>query len=164
VADEEWIIVPKWDRFQHYHDRSPAWIKVHVELLHDDAWLGLTSHQRGVLLKVWLAYAASHRQLRGTTSTLSRQLGERILITTLKALNDAGFIEFSASKPLAACYHSRTRVEELSKESSQDALVRERARGARSRTRSENGPPLVCAECGVGGGRHAADCSRAAAG
>lgn len=107
-----YIVVPNWDSFQHYSDRTPPWIKNYTELLHDDAYLGLTLHQRGVLHGIWLAYAASHRQLSGDTSALYRQLGERVSTATLIALNRAGFIELTASRPLA---QSRGRGEESSK-------------------------------------------------
>jgi hypothetical protein len=107
---EQWIIVKHWGDFQHYKDRDPTWIKNYTRLLHDDAYLDLTLHQRGVLHGIWLSYAAADGQLRGSMATggrqgrdstarLSRQLGERVTTATLEALNHAGFIGFSASKP-----------------------------------------------------------------
>jgi hypothetical protein len=100
-AAELWIVVPNWHRFQHYRDRSPPWVKTYTELLHDENYLELTMHQRGVLHGLWLAYAATHGQLRGSTATVTRQLGGRVSRATLQRLNQAGFIQFSASKPLA---------------------------------------------------------------
>lgn len=99
---ERWIVVAHWDGpegFQHYKDRAPIWIKNYTELLASDDYIGLTFHQRGILHGLWLEYATANRQLTDSTLTLGRRLGQRILTRDLEALNHAGFIHFSASKP-----------------------------------------------------------------
>lgn len=96
-----WIVIPDWHTFQHYRDRTPIWIKNYTELMSDDGYLGLTLHQRGVLHGLWMEYARARRQIPDSTSTVSRRLGERVTRATLNALKDAGFIDFSDSKPLA---------------------------------------------------------------
>lgn len=101
---DRWIVVRNWERFQHYSDRVPSWIKNYVELMSDDAYLGLTLSARGVLHGIWLEYAASRGQLPGDASTLTRRLGQKVPRATLESLSDAGFIEFVASKPLAQRY------------------------------------------------------------
>jgi hypothetical protein len=35
--------------FRHYGDRPPSWVKLHVDLLDDEAYLELSGHLRGVL-------------------------------------------------------------------------------------------------------------------
>jgi hypothetical protein len=79
--------------------KVPPWIKTFTKLLSDDDYLALSHHLRGVLLGIWLEYARARRQLRGSTVTLTRRLGQRVTTRDLEALNDAGFIAFSASKP-----------------------------------------------------------------
>jgi len=99
-----WIVIPNWDGpegFQHYKKRDPSWIKTYVKLLHKDEYLDLTLHQRGLLHGLWITYARNDRQVRDSTATLTRQLGQRVMRRDLEALNHAGFIEFSASKPLS---------------------------------------------------------------
>lgn len=98
---ERYIVIPKWEEFQHYSNRDPVWIKVYNRLLSDDGFLDLTFHQRGVLVSMWIEYARSGRQLRDNTLTLTRQLGGRVSRRDIEALVYAGFITFSASKPLA---------------------------------------------------------------
>ena len=51
-----WIVVPNWDKFQHYNDREPAWIKLYTELNASDDWLDL-SRQNGDVDTVWIEYA-----------------------------------------------------------------------------------------------------------
>lgn len=100
-------MIPNWDGpegFQHYKDRTPRWIKNYTELLHDDAYLRLTLVQRGVLHGLWMEYASARRQIPDSTLTVSRRLGQRVTRATLDSLNHAGFIAYSASRPLAERY------------------------------------------------------------
>jgi len=122
MTDELWIEIPNWDRFQHYRDRNPPWVKIYTQLQHDETWLSLTGHQRGVLVSLWLEYASSNRQLRANTASLTRRTGLRVSSAQLKALNDAGFIRLVASKPLAT--RVRTRETEAEKEKSRSREAR----------------------------------------
>lgn len=106
----EWIVIPKWDEFQHYKNRDPSWIKLHRSLASDPAWIGLSGHDRAVLVGLWLEYASSNCQVRLDTRSITRRLALRVTTATIERLNHAGFIEVSASKPLAQCY-SRVREE-----------------------------------------------------
>lgn len=102
MSDARWIVIPRWDEFQHpdvLRSNTPPWIKNWTRLLHDDAYLGLTDLQRAILHGLWLLYAATRRQVPLSTRSLSRQLNLRVSSVQLKALNDAGFIQLSASKP-----------------------------------------------------------------
>lgn len=118
-GQERWIVIPHWDAddehrgFQHYTDRDPIWIKNYRDLLARDEYLTLNFHLRGVLHGLWLEYAASNRRIRDVTLTLTRRLGQRVTTRDLERLNDAGFIVFSDSAPLARCY---PRVEKKRKE------------------------------------------------
>lgn len=122
-----WIVVRNWRRYQHYHKRrggapegaeaaTPTWIKLYVRLLNDETYLNLTGHQRGVLHGLWLLYAASGGQLTDDTASLSRRLGLRVTRETLDSLNDAGFIELSASNPLGQKREEESREEETREE------------------------------------------------
>ena len=106
-----WIVIPRWEEFQHYSKRNPPWIKTYTRLLHDDAYAGLTFHQRGVLHGLWLLYARNDRQIRDNTLTLTRQLGHRVMRRDLDALNHAGFILFRASSVLAQRQRAETETE-----------------------------------------------------
>ena len=102
-----WISVRNWRKFQHYDPakRAPKWIKVYAELMSDDAFLGLTFAQRGLLVSLWLEYANSRSAIRLDTASISRRLNGRATYAQLKSLSDAGFIDIVASKSLADGYH-----------------------------------------------------------
>lgn len=95
-----WIVIPRWEEFQHYKNRDPVWIRVYTRLLSDDAYLSLTPHRALVLHRLWLEYARSGRTLPLDTRKLSRRLSLRVTSRDIEALNDAGFVEVSASTPL----------------------------------------------------------------
>jgi hypothetical protein len=89
-----YIQVRNWERFQHYRDREPPWIKNYTALLSDPNYGELSHAQRSTLHGLWLMYARSSRQCPDDTSWISRQLGVRVTRATLEALNRAGWIEF----------------------------------------------------------------------
>lgn len=87
----------------------PPWIKNLTRLLSDEAYLGLTPNRRALLHGLWLEYARTRRQLPGNTASLSRRLAMKVTSRDLEALNHAGFLTFSASKP--AGKHASLEVE-----------------------------------------------------
>ena len=108
--DEVYIQIPDWERFQHYKDRDPPWIKNYVKLLHKDEYLSLSGHARGILHGIWMTYSTSHRQLRGDTATLSRRLNLKVTRHDLEALVQAGFIQLVASTVLAKRYQDASKT------------------------------------------------------
>lgn len=107
----DWIDVPNWDHFQHYGtSRRPLWIKVYTDLLRKDEYLDLTFAERGMLHGIWLAYADRNGRLRA--GDLSAVLHDRARISQVEALNEAGFIGLSASKPLFLNLKEVTRARE----------------------------------------------------
>jgi len=156
-----WIVIPRWNEFQHYKRRDPTWIKNQLALLHSDEYRELSYSQRGLLHCLWIEYATSHGQVRNNTRTLSRLLGQRVLRPTLDALNHAGFIEVSASKPLALRYQDASlevEVEEENESAASNGLAKQPASGASSplgtlvfpAPAATPGTPYRCERC-IGG-------------
>jgi hypothetical protein len=126
MSAEQWVVVRNWERFQHYSDRSPTWIKSYTAQLHDPDYLGLSSHCRAVLEGVRLAYASSNGQLLLNTRSLSAQLALRVMSRDLESLIRAGFIEVSASRPLALRYpREETETEKRQKKKDPPTPLRE---------------------------------------
>jgi hypothetical protein len=118
---EQWIVVRNWDKFQHYKGRRPSWIKVYVELLQDPNYLGLTETQRALLHGLWLMYATSNTRLHHNVRTINSHLNLRAQTATYEALIHAGFIEVSASKPLAPRYQDASLETEEDKDTEEAA-------------------------------------------
>jgi len=106
---ERWVVVRNWDKFQHYKDREPLWIKLYLELRDSDEWSGLSWAQRGLLVSIWMEFGASRGVLRA--SSLSQRCRQKTRKDTLDSLVSAGFIQLSASKPLALARSREVEVE-----------------------------------------------------
>jgi len=57
--------VKNWERFQHFKDRRPPWIKLYRDLLDDIEWHHLDSGSAKVLVMLWLI-ASEDQQRQGT--------------------------------------------------------------------------------------------------
>jgi hypothetical protein len=117
-------ITPKnWATFQHYKDRSPAWIKLHRGLLDDFTFSRLPVASRALAPLLWLlASEYEGGQITASTDELAFRfrMSENELRTALTPLINSGF--FSASEPLAEC--------------KQDACLEKRERREREDIRS----------------------------
>ena len=103
MGDEQYIWIRNWERFQHYATRNPIWIKTYTELLHDSAYLRLTSSRRGLLHGLHLAFALARRCLPLDVEMLNSRLRVAAKMSDLTALNHAGFLTFVDSAGLAEC-------------------------------------------------------------
>ncbi len=109
MSEKRYIHIRNWERHQHPDTtRAKAavipWIKSYTAQLGDEDYLALTWAERGLLESMRLQYAANRgRGLRDSTANLARLFGQRVLRVQIERLNDAGFIQFSASKTLATC-------------------------------------------------------------
>jgi hypothetical protein len=141
-AGEQWLVMDRWDDFQHpdaTRTGVPPWIKTYTRLLANDEFLTLSHHLRGVLLGLWLEYATARRQLRDSTVALSRRLGHRVTTHDLEALNHAGFIHFSASKPASNLASKPARPEKRREEQPRASAQQPKPRP----------PENVCPICGA---------------
>jgi hypothetical protein len=101
------ILKPKnWDKFQHYKDRCPPWIKLHRDLLNDRIFASLPIASKAIAPLLWLLASESKD---GSFDAASDELAFRLHIASkdidagLKPLIDNGFF-IDASTMLAPCY------------------------------------------------------------
>lgn len=92
-----WIVIPNWDKFQHYSDRTAPWIKLYLELRDKDEWACLSYAERGLLVSIWMAYSASKGVVQ--VSKLAQKCGHTTRQSHIDSLLAAGFIQIVASKP-----------------------------------------------------------------
>jgi hypothetical protein len=140
--------VKNFEKFQHYRDRSPPWIKLYNELLDDYDFGLLPDASKMHLIAIWLLASRSGNKLPFDAAWVSRRINATEAVN-LTLLVDCGFIltdqelhnaEHIASKPLAKCL-SRER-EETERENIEKEREREKAR-AREATLlpSDDWPP-----------------------
>lgn len=173
MDDTGWIVIPNWPKFQHYANRDPLFLKEYRSQIDDADYRSLTLAERGLLHGLRLLYASSAGQVPHSPSELSGRLAAPVWRRHLEALSDAGLIAIVASKPPtlageSASAHALAR-EEKKKRREERASAASKSTAERPRSnaaayalhgqRASSGDE--CPACGVGGGRHLADCELA---
>ncbi len=95
----EYISVKNWQKFQHYRDRSPPWIKLHRELLRDYSFMCLQDASKLQLMLLWLLASQLDNKIPADMDYIKHQIGVKGNVC-LKELIDKGFV-IDASNTLA---------------------------------------------------------------
>lgn len=83
--------VKNFEKFQHYKDRSPPWIRLYNSLLDDYEFGRLPDAAKGHLLAIWLLASRYENQIPFDPEWVSRRINATEPVN-LSALVDAGFI------------------------------------------------------------------------
>lgn len=106
--------VKNFERFQHYKDRAPPWIKLYNELLDDYEFGALPDASKMHLIAIWLLASRSENKIPYDPAWVGRRINANSKVD-LDLLVRAGFLiedqelrstEHVASKPLADCKQS----------------------------------------------------------
>lgn len=111
----EWLRVKNWDRFQHYKDRSPPWIKLHYTTLDDYAWSHLPDTAKAHLMGIWLLASRQDGRIPNDAAWIGTRIGARSRVD-LGVLIRAGFLEKDASTALAPSDSESLDLEEKRRE------------------------------------------------
>jgi hypothetical protein len=120
-----------WDKFQHYKDRCPPWIKLHRDLLNDRIYAGLPIASKALAPLLWLLASESKD---GSFDASSEELAFRLHIASkeieagLKPLIDKGFF-VDASTMLAPCLQPA--IPERETETETEREQKKQSRGTR---------------------------------
>jgi uncharacterized phage protein (TIGR02220 family) len=107
--------IKNWERFQHYKDRNPPWIKLHRDLLASETWVSVDDASRVLAIACMLLAAATDNQIPDNPRYIQRvaylsgppDFGPLIEVGFLEVLTDQDFAsdasksQADASKPLA---------------------------------------------------------------
>jgi len=110
--------IKNWEKFQHYKNRRPPWIRIYRDLLNDPNFEELPGELVKTLVKLWLA--ASEFSTDGTLPDLNRlalttHIASKLLAEQLRQLNH--WVEYDASDVLAPCKQLATPETETEGES-----------------------------------------------
>lgn len=103
------ITVKNWEKFQHYKNRKPPWIKLYRELLDNVEWRALSPFAGKLLIEIWLLVSESEEP--GKIASDSKAIAWRLrypenkvpeIDAALQELDEQGFITL-ASEMLATC-------------------------------------------------------------
>jgi hypothetical protein len=103
-----YLQVVAWDRFQHYKDRNPPWIKFYNSLLEDPGMAGLPDASKAHLYGIWLLASRLGNRIPADSHFIGRRINATAKVD-LKSLVLMGFLEpvreclQHASEMLATC-------------------------------------------------------------
>lgn len=111
------LAVKDFDRFQHYKDRRPAWIKLYNDLLDDYAFTCLPDASKWLAVGLWLLASRHENRIPNDPKWIARMVHASEPVD-LKPLINAGFIAVldDASNPLAHCKQDAMPEKETEKE------------------------------------------------
>jgi hypothetical protein len=80
--------VKNWNKFQHFKDRRPPWIKLYRDLLDDPDWHELSGDEAKALVMIWLVASENEGNLPDIRKLAFRlRIDERQVQTLLKYLS-----------------------------------------------------------------------------
>lgn len=90
-AKTQYLRVRNWEEFQHYKDRRPPWIKLHIALTDDYAFSALPDEQKYHLVGIWLLAARTDNKIPNDPTWVGTKI-EASSPVDLDALVRAGFL------------------------------------------------------------------------
>lgn len=132
----QYLSVRNWEKFQHYKQRRPPWVKFHVELLDDYELMHLSISSQLVYDRLLLLAARLDNAIPNDAKYVASliHLPTKIVFAALTDLIDTGFLDVSrphdASNPQANLYtrdrgrdREETEAQKLSEEAPVENLV-----------------------------------------
>jgi len=113
--------VKGFERFQHYKDRTPPWIKLYNELLDDYEFGRLPDASKMHLVAIWLLASRYSNRVPHDSEWIARRINATDAVD-LEILSNAGFIlpEQECSTSLADCKQSAMPEKEVETEESSE--------------------------------------------
>jgi hypothetical protein len=90
--------VKNFEKFQHYKDRSPPWIKLYNELLDDYDFGRLDDASKAHMILIWLLASRSDNKIPWDAEWIGRKIGSQSPVD-LEFLKDSGFIVVDSDQP-----------------------------------------------------------------
>ena len=117
--------VKNWDKFQHYHDRRPPWIKLHRTVLDDCVFLRLPVASRALAPLVWLLASESGDGTFGGDIAFRLRLPELEIAEGISGLIQGGYIVClqDASTALAPCKQEARLERETERETEREKIA-----------------------------------------
>ena len=103
----EFFRVPNLDKWQHYKDRCPPWIKLHRDILNDYEFSCLQDASKAHLISIWLLASQMDNKLPADPKWIANKINATDPVN-INILIDKGFIEIiqNDSNTLAQCKQS----------------------------------------------------------
>lgn len=92
----KYLIIKNWEKFQHYKDRNPPWIKLHFEILSSRDWVMFDDASRALAIAIMLIASKDGGQIPYDEPYLCRMIYRDKI--DLNPLINSGFLEVLAER------------------------------------------------------------------
>ena len=116
------IKIKNWQRFQHYTNRKPSWIKLYRDLLDDPEWAALDGNTAKILVMLWLLAAEGENGGLPDNETIAFRLRKSTKDINAAISKLCHWLVQDASNPLAAGYQDASLEREREKEKEREEI------------------------------------------
>lgn len=127
------LTVPDLERWQHYKDRRPPWMKLHLEIFDNYDFTNLPDEAKYHLLGIWLLATQIDNKIPNDASWIARKINANTRINIDRFLEEGHLVVHPASEALAA--RKQNAIAETEAEAEAEA---EKAIAQNSASREEN--------------------------
>jgi hypothetical protein len=108
----EYLKVKNWEKFQHYKNRNPPWIKLHVKLLNDRQFSLLSRDSKCLLLLLWILASENDGKIPNDLGEIRFRLrDDNITENDINLLIKKQFISNCKQVLADACLETETETE-----------------------------------------------------
>lgn len=119
--------IKNWERFQHYKQRNPPWIRLHRTLLRDHTFSQLAESEQWMLVRLWLLASESDNHMAFDEKWVRRAINSSRRVPLEKYVN-MGFLELVSEHDASALLAEREQVAEPEAEGSEGSDSSEQSR------------------------------------
>ena len=88
----EYIVIPSWEKFQHYKKPKPRWVKLYRDLLGHYEIMQLTVTERWILVGLWCLAAETDNKIPADLKYLTHRLCAEVSVESLLNLQTYGLL------------------------------------------------------------------------
>lgn len=140
------LSIKNFQKHQHYRDRRPPWIKLHVEILDDYAFSCLQDASKAHLMLLWVLASKLDNRIPYDLGFLTKKLGATSRLD-LEELVLQGFIEISADDGKALAARKQSAMPETEAETERETDTTSRLRAPKGMTEDERQVIASYLEC-----------------
>ena len=110
----KYLKVKNWEQYQHYKNRCPPWIKLHVKILNDRCFTSLPCASRGLLMQLWVIASEYDGKVPNDLKELKYRLrDDTISQETINLLISKGLLSIckQAQADASECFSEESRGE-----------------------------------------------------
>ena len=108
----EWLEVKNWQKYQHYKNRRPPWIKLHASVLNDRDFSLLSCASKGLLMQLWILASENDGKVPYDLNEIQFRLRDKTIKNSdFNVLISKGFFKNCKHMLSSACPETETETE-----------------------------------------------------